>query len=62
MRVTVDRSRCNGLGVCEAFASDVFEVDDNGDLVLLAEELTEDQVDGVDQAIAACPTEALSRA
>ncbi|MFD5661792.1 ferredoxin [Streptomyces hirsutus] len=59
--MTVDRSRCNGLGVCEAFASDVFEVDDNGGLVLLTEELTEAQLEGVDQAITACPTEALSR-
>ncbi|NEC26372.1 ferredoxin [Streptomyces sp. SID8111] len=62
MRVTVDRSRCNGLGVCEAFAPEVFEVDDNGDLVLLTEKLTDAQLEGVDQAIAACPTEALSRA
>ncbi|WKU03549.1 ferredoxin [Micromonospora sp. HUAS LYJ1] len=61
MGVVVDRSRCNGLGVCEAFAPDVFEVDGAGEVVLLTEKLTDDQADRVDQAIAACPTEALSR-
>ena len=29
MRIEVDRERCEGLGMCEAMASDVFEIDDD---------------------------------
>ena len=59
MKITVDRSRCTGLGICESLAPDVFEVDESGDLVLLTEEITDDLLSGVEEAIAGCPTEAL---
>jgi len=29
MRIEVDRERCEGVGMCEAMASDVFELDDD---------------------------------
>lgn len=59
MKVTVDRAKCTGLGICEAMAPDVFEVDENGDLVLLAEVVGNDQIEGVQAAVEGCPTEAL---
>lgn len=59
MKITVDRVKCTGLGICESLAPNVFEVDDNGDLVLLTEELSEEDLEGVREAIAGCPTEAL---
>jgi NADPH-dependent 2,4-dienoyl-CoA reductase/sulfur reductase-like enzyme len=31
----VDRNKCTGLGICEAMAPEVFEVDESGELVLL---------------------------
>jgi NADPH-dependent 2,4-dienoyl-CoA reductase/sulfur reductase-like enzyme len=37
MTICVDRGRCTGLGICESFAPDVFEVDDDGNLVLSTE-------------------------
>ncbi len=59
MRITVDRRRCTGLGICEAMAPDVFEVDENGDLLLLTETVSTGQLDEVRAAVEGCPTEAL---
>jgi ferredoxin len=59
MRVTVDRTKCTGLGICESLAPSVFEVDDSGALVLLRADIDDDEVRAVEDAIAGCPTEAL---
>lgn len=59
MKVTVDRAKCTGLGICESMAPDVFEVDENGDLVLLTETVGTEQLDEVRAAVEGCPTEAL---
>jgi ferredoxin len=59
MKVTVDRARCTGLGICEAMAPEVFEVDENGDLVLLTDVVDDAGLDDVRSAVEGCPTEAL---
>lgn len=58
MKIVVDRERCTGLGICESYASDVFEVNDEGELVLVTEEISAD-MESVQKAVAGCPTEAL---
>ncbi|GIE92957.1 ferredoxin [Paractinoplanes rishiriensis] len=32
MRITLDRDRCEGHGVCESAAPELFRLDDQGDL------------------------------
>jgi ferredoxin len=59
-RVEVDRERCVGSGSCEALAPDVFEVDDDGVLIVHRPEPTEDELPDVRNAVQACPTRALS--
>lgn len=59
MKIVVDRARCTGLGICESLASDFFEVDDGGELNLLAESVSEGSEEAVRRAVAGCPTEAL---
>jgi ferredoxin len=56
----VDRDRCVGSGTCEALAPDVFEVGDDGVLVVLRPEPGEEQLPGVRDAVQACPTRALT--
>lgn len=59
VRIVVDRSRCSSIGICESIAPDVFEVGDDGALVLLVDDVAE-----VDEALAdavrTCPAMALS--
>jgi ferredoxin len=61
-RVAVDRERCVGSGACEALAPDVFEVDDDGVLVVHRSEPAADELGDVEDAVRACPTRALSLA
>jgi ferredoxin len=60
VRIAVDRVKCTGLGLCEAAAPAVFEIDDDGDLVVLAEDVQPDQLAAVRAAVQGCPTEALT--
>jgi ferredoxin len=59
MKIIVDRARCTGLGICESLAPDFFEVDDDGDLNLLAESVPDGSEEAVRRAVTGCPTEAL---
>lgn len=56
--IDVDRAKCTGLGICESIAPDLFEVQDDGTLVI-ASEIPEDRLGDVQQAIDGCPTLAL---
>jgi len=60
MRIIVDRDRCTGLGMCEAEAPDLFEVQDDGSMVVLDDAPSPDQQESIEAACAACPTGALT--
>ena len=57
--VTVDFDKCTGLGICESLAPDFFEVNDDGELLLLKEEIGDAELQEVEEAVNGCPTEAL---
>ena len=59
MKIEVDFDKCTGLGICESLAPDFFEIDDNGDLLLLKEDVTDEELQSVEESVAGCPTEAL---
>ena len=59
-RVEVDRDRCVGSGTCEALAAEVFEIDDDGVLVVLREQPPDEALPDVRDAVQACPTRALA--
>lgn len=60
MKVSVNRDKCVGIGMCEVSAPNVFEVGDDGQAHVLVDEIAEDDVEGVRQAVANCPTESLT--
>ena len=60
MKIVVDFDKCSGLGLCEAEAPDLFEVQDDGSLTVLDDSPGSDQVEAAQAACQACPTEALS--
>ncbi len=60
MKVRIDDTRCTGHGLCEVAAEGVFEVGDDGVVHLLVEDPDEKQRPEVEDAVARCPTRALS--
>lgn len=60
MRITVDRATCTSLGICESMAPEVFEVDEDGELLILRENVPESERALMEQAVAGCPTAALA--
>jgi sterol 14-demethylase len=59
-RIVVDRDLCQGHGVCENEAPDVFEVSKDGALTVLDETPGDDQRKAVEAAVKYCPTHALT--
>ena len=59
MRIVVDRDLCQGHGVCESEAPDVFSVSKKGVLTVIDENPAEELRPRVEQAVAFCPTKAL---
>jgi len=60
MRVVVDRDLCQGHGVCESEAPDVFEVGKDHQVVVLDPAPAEAQRSNLEAAARFCPTHALS--
>ena len=60
MRIVVDRDLCQGHGVCESEAPDVFSVSKAGELTVLDETPPESLRAQVEQAVKFCPTHALT--
>ncbi|MGE2835728.1 ferredoxin [Mycobacterium sp. SMC-4] len=59
MKVSVDLSRCTGHGVCETIAEDVFEVLDEGTVLIHEPDRPEDDRERMQQAVTQCPVAAL---
>ena len=59
-RVVVDRDLCQGHGVCENEAADVFSVSKDGVLTVLQEAPSDPARKAVEAAVKYCPTHALS--
>ncbi|MFV1361918.1 ferredoxin [Mycolicibacterium elephantis] len=59
MRVEVDLDKCTGHGICESIADDVFEVTDDGTVVIHGSERPESDRERMEQAVTQCPVAAL---
>jgi ferredoxin len=59
MRVEVDLDRCTGHGICESIADDVFEVLDDGIVLIHDNERPESDRVRMQQAVTQCPAAAL---
>jgi ferredoxin len=57
--VDVDVDRCTGHGICESIADDVFEVQDDGKLIIDHVRAASSDPDLLQQAVIQCPTAAL---
>jgi ferredoxin len=59
MQVKVDTDLCEANAVCCGLAPDVFDLDDDEQLVIKVDEVPADQVDRVELAVSRCPKNAL---
>ena len=59
-KIKVDWDLCESNAMCEALAPSHFEVDDDDYLQILKEDVTDDELAVVEQAVASCPKSALS--
>jgi ferredoxin len=59
MRLMVDYTKCSGVGLCEAEAPDLFEVQEDGTMTQLVERPSEDRREAAEAAVASCPYQAL---
>jgi ferredoxin len=60
IKVIVDRDLCQDHGQCVFAAPQVFELDEEGTLVVLQEEVGEDLRDNVEEAADVCPVQAIT--
>ncbi|MEJ3654401.1 ferredoxin [Actinomycetes bacterium KLBMP 9759] len=61
MRVDVDGTRCAAYALCYDLAPDVFDLDDFGYAVATEEDVPADRVQVTEEAIEACPAQAIRR-
>jgi ferredoxin len=59
-RLIADVNTCQGYGNCIAGAPDVYDIDDEGKVVLLKVEIEEADRARVEEAARSCPVSALS--
>ena len=60
MRIVADRDACIGAGNCVLAAENVFDQDDDAIVVVLAEQPEGDDATAARDAVASCPSGALS--
>jgi ferredoxin len=59
MEIGVDRSLCEANAVCVGFAPDVFDLDDDEELVVQPGPIPDEQLEHVTDAVKGCPKNAL---
>ena len=59
MKVELEADKCVASGQCVLAATDFFDQDDDGIAILLAEQVGEDRLDDVKEAVAVCPAAAI---
>ncbi|QYX76705.1 MULTISPECIES: ferredoxin [Streptomyces] len=59
MKVELEADKCVASGQCVLAAMDVFDQDDDGIAILLEEQVGEDRLDDVKEAVAVCPAAAI---
>lgn len=59
MRIIIDETRCEGYGFCADAAPHLLELDDEGELTVLAERVSPEQADAAEAAVRVCPVAAL---
>jgi ferredoxin len=60
IEIRVDRDACAGHGNCVLANPDVFDIDDDGLVVLVHSTVDDDRLASIQRSVYDCPTEAIS--
>ena len=60
VKAIVDRDSCRGYGNCLIAAPNVFDVDDDGLVIVLKDDISEDELSAVERAAYDCPTNSIT--
>jgi ferredoxin len=60
MIAKVDRSKCIGCGACAAVCPKVFEIDDEGLAIVIANPIPAGEEESAQEAAEGCPVEAIT--
>ena len=60
MRIVLNRSLCDGNGLCTREAPELLFIDEQDELHILQESFGEDSLEAVQRAVKVCPKAALS--
>jgi ferredoxin len=61
MNIKIDQDKCLRCGMCTGTAMDVFSFDDEGNIEVNEENITEENKDSIEDAINSCPVGAISK-
>lgn len=59
IRIAADLDKCEGYANCVISAPDIYDIDDDGKVVILRATIDEDQRDTVTEAVRSCPASAI---
>jgi len=62
-KIIIDKEKCIGCGACEAFDSNIFELNDEGLATVKKGEfdkLSDDEKENAEDAASSCPTSAIA--
>lgn len=59
MKLVLDRPRCEGHGLCEEAAPQLMHLDEDGELILDREEISDADASLANSAVRVCPVAAL---
>ena len=57
---TADLAKCQGYAICVVTAPDLFDLDDEGTVVMLKQHVSDDEAAHAEEAVASCPAVALA--
>jgi ferredoxin len=60
VRITIEPTRCEGFANCVNAAPDIFDLDDNGHVVLKNDTVDDSRLDAVRRAVYDCPVNVIS--
>ena len=59
--IKVDQDKCLRCGMCTGICPDIFQFDDEGNIKVNNENINEENIENVNEAVTSCPVTAISK-